>query len=273
MSRINTFAVLDDSDDEKLVAPKAIATKKGNTANNSNVAKPESSGGNKARRNPNNDRNTKGGRGPRKARDGKRTYDRRSGTGRGKEIKKGGGGGHNWGSDKNEAKSGEGELDENELNKEAAAGNDGDEAVLDAAAEPEQEQKTLTLEEYLSAKTESVSLFGPSNGEKQVDNEFEGKNARVAVEEDFLGATGGKSLRKKAGKDKVVQKLDLNFRVKGDGDEDKPRRGDRRDGGRGGDRQNNERRKGGRGGGRGGGRRSGGRGGNFALDSNAFPSL
>jgi Sec-independent protein translocase protein TatA len=42
----------------------------------------------------------------------KRTYDRRSGTGRGKEIEKGGGGGRNWGSDKIEARTNEGPVDE-----------------------------------------------------------------------------------------------------------------------------------------------------------------
>jgi hypothetical protein len=42
----------------------------------------------------------------------KRTCDRRSGTGRGKEIEKGGGGGRNWGSDKIEARTNEGPVDE-----------------------------------------------------------------------------------------------------------------------------------------------------------------
>eukprot|EP00979_Chaetoceros_neogracilis_P003521 scaffold611_cov166-Chaetoceros_neogracile.AAC.4 len=41
-----------------------------------------------------------------------RTYDRRSGTGRGKEIEKGGGGRQNWGSDKIEARTNEGPVDE-----------------------------------------------------------------------------------------------------------------------------------------------------------------
>jgi hypothetical protein len=41
-----------------------------------------------------------------------RTYDRHSGTGRGKEIEKGGGGGHNWGSDKIEARTNEEPVDE-----------------------------------------------------------------------------------------------------------------------------------------------------------------
>ncbi len=146
----------------------------------------------------------------------------------------------------------------------------------------------------MASKKKTVSVFGSmTKGEKVIENEFEGKNARVAVEEDFLEKTGGKALRKKgsSAKDKGVEKLDLNFRIKkasgGDGDrDDRPRRtgggrgggegggagGDRRRGG--GDRRSGGRGRGGRGGGGGGGgRRGGGRGGNFALDTNAFPSL
>lgn len=311
MSRaINSFAVLDDSDDEQ---PQVKAT-----SNNKNSASSAGAGGDvakqsqqsvsdhdsKSRRNPNNDRNTKGGRGPRRARDGKRTYDRRSGTGRGKEIKKGGGGARNWGSDKVDAKKAEGDVDEQELNKEVEGqggeGGGGEEVAEVPAATPEpvieeeEEDKTLTLEEYMASKKKTVSVFGSmTKGEKVIENEFEGKNARVAVEEDFLEKTGGKALRKKgsSAKDKGVEKLDLNFRIKkasgGDGDrDDRPRRtgggrgggegggagGDRRRGG--GDRRSGGRGRGGRGGGGGGGgRRGGGRGGNFALDTNAFPSL
>ena len=77
----NPFAALDDSGDE---APKAKApAKKSSSKTVAPASKPDPKSKPK-----NNDRNTKHGRGGRVARDGKRAYDRRSGTGRGKEIKK-----------------------------------------------------------------------------------------------------------------------------------------------------------------------------------------
>ena len=86
-SASNFFAALDDSGDEGN-SKKAAPAKKAASAKDASAKKDSGKA-----RNANNDRNTKGGRGPRPpARDGKRQYDRRSGTGRGKEIKKGGGG-------------------------------------------------------------------------------------------------------------------------------------------------------------------------------------
>lgn len=283
------FAMLDDSDDEQPVAvQKKKETKKAATAKpSSSVSKSNGGSGNGSgtgkgrnggRSNPNNDRNTKGGRGPRAARDGKRTYDRRSGTGRGKEIKKGGGGARNWGSDKNEAKKMEGNVNDNNANSE----NDADvppDTNTNTTPEPEpiveEVDNSISLDEYLASKKE-VTLFGSSKGEKTVENEFEGKKSHVIEQGEFLKLGSGKSLRKKADK-KEVEKLDVKFRFKrtdGGGDrDDRPRRsgrdgGDR--GGRGGGRGKNDRRGGG---GRRGGGRGGGRGASFALDSNSFPSL
>mmetsp|Transcript_11746 Transcript_11746/g.17244 ORF Transcript_11746/g.17244 Transcript_11746/m.17244 type:complete len:129 (-) Transcript_11746:623-1009(-) len=102
----NFFAALDDSDDEG-EKPKVVASKptKQEKAKPAPPAAPVEPSKPNRRKPPHGDRNTKGGRGSRPpARDGKRQYDRRSGTGRGKEIKKGGGGARNWGSDKNDAK-------------------------------------------------------------------------------------------------------------------------------------------------------------------------
>lgn len=282
---VNSFALLDDSDDEapKAVAPAPAAKKE---------TKPKTQAVNKERRRPNNnDRNTKGGRGPRNARDGKRTYDRRSGTGRGKEIKKGGGGGRNWGSDKNEARKNEGPVDDNgpapeeDARATAEEGAAAPAAAVEPEPEPEPEDTTMTMEEYLAAKSSKAAgddLFGSKN-EREVDaSDFAGKEAHKAVEGDFLVMGGGKSLRKKSGK-KEVTKLDVNFKFTSANDS-RPRRegdGERRGGGRGGRGgrgRGSERRGGrGRGGGRGGGRRSGsggGRGGGLKVDDvNAFPSL
>jgi plasminogen activator inhibitor 1 RNA-binding protein len=231
-------------------------------------------------------RNTKGGRGPRVARDGKRTYDRRSGTGRGKEIKKGGGGGRNWGSDKNEARKNEGPVDESApvVPAEEAEVTENEpiaEEPVVVEQQEEEEDKTMTMEEYLALKAGKVAgenLFGSKKEKTIEDNEFAGKEAHVVVEEDFLVMGTGKKTRKRVNK-KEVQKLDVNFRVASSNgprprrDDDK--RGEGRGGGRG-DRRRGDRRGGGRGEGRGrgrGGRNSGGRGGIRVDDVNAFPSL
>jgi len=114
----NFFAALDDSDDEagtpqmtkrQPVSITASSTRGTTTATDAKKNDRRSGNHNNEHRNNNN----KGSRVRPAARDGKRTFDRRSGTGRGKEIKKGGGGARNWGSDKVDARSGEGALDEN----------------------------------------------------------------------------------------------------------------------------------------------------------------
>ena len=209
----------------------------------------------------NNDRNTKGGRGRPAARDGKRTYDRRSGTGRGKEMKKGGGGAHNWGSDKNEARKAEGHIDEKAVDKVDEPVAEEVENKVPPVVE-EEEDKTISLEDYLKTKKVTDSPFFAPKEEKTIDNEFSTATAHVAVKEDFLVMGSGKSLRKKGGEKKKATQIDVGFRV-ASGNEDRRRDNDRR-GGRGD-------RRGGRGGGR--GNRGGKSGNNFELSSKAFPSL
>ena len=168
------------------------------------------------------DRHTKGGRGSRPpARDGKRTYDRRSGTGRGRDVKKGGGGGHNWGSNQNDAKKAEGPVTEG---KEDVNTPESEEAVAaeteekeDAAEEKEpepEEDKTLSYEEYLAQKARPDSeAFKPLES-REVDNEFAGKAAAKKETEDFLVMGGGKGPRKKGSGKKEKEKLVLDFKVK-----------------------------------------------------------
>ncbi len=259
----------------------------------------------------NNDR--KGGRGGRvPSRDGKRTHDRRSGTGRGKEIKKGGGGGHNWGSDQNDAKKAEGAVTEGkEDDAIAAVGEENDpvaeeEEVVVEAKEPEPEDNTMSYDEYLAQKARpDTEAFKPLE-ERAVENEFAGKAAAKKETEDFLVMGGGKHPKKKGSGKKEKETLVLDFKVKSAISDDRGDRGGggRREGGRrsdggrnGGDRRDSGRREGrggrdGRGGGadRGGRRDRGGRGGGGAgrgggggrggarglvdtTDDNAFPSL
>jgi plasminogen activator inhibitor 1 RNA-binding protein len=224
------------------------------------------------------DRHTKGGRGGRApARDGKRTFDRKSGTGRGREISKGGGGGHNWGSDKNEAKKAEGPVTEGEEVPAEENGENGEEEEVVKEPEPE-EDKTLSYEEYMAMKAKPDSVAFKPIQERAVENEFAGKAAARKEEEDFLVMGGGKQLKKKGQKKDEKAKLVLDFKVKSVGGDDRgPRRdgrGDRRGSGGGGrdGRRDGRRDRGGRGGGGRGGRGGGGRG-LDATDPNAFPSL
>eukprot|EP00804_Cyclotella_cryptica_P007548 CCRYP_010631-RA/>CCRYP_010631-RA protein AED:0.05 eAED:0.05 QI:4427/1/1/1/0.66/0.5/4/256/290 len=287
----NFFAALDDSGDEGKARAPPVATKKKENK------KPEVVEPSKVETRPNkhDNRHTKGGRSSRPpAREGKRTFDRRSGTGRGREISKGGGGGHNWGSDKNDAKKAEGPVTEGE--EEAAAvvvtaeengadATDNDKEEEDAAAaveevkEPEPEDKTLSYEEYLAIKSRPDSAAFKPLEERTVENEFAGKSVTRKETEDFLVMGGGKQPKKKGQKkEEKKEKLILDFKVKSAISEDRgPRRDGRRDGeGRGGggrDGRRDGRRDRGRGGGGGRSGRGGGGRGLDASDPNAFPSL
>lgn len=165
-------------------------------------------------RKPNNDRNTRHGRGGRNPpRDGKRAYDRRSGTGRGKEIKKGGGGARNWGSDKAEAKQMEGKVEEEEVKEdqivkpvageEAATEGDGT-----SGEEAKPEDKTMTFADYMASKGKKESKTG-----REVESEFTGITASKKVVEDFLVIGGGKAKKTKKKKDEPKKVVDVGFRT------------------------------------------------------------
>ena len=173
-----------------------------------------------SRRPNHNDRNTKHGRGGRApARDGKRAYDRRSGTGRGKEIKKGGGGARNWGNDKNEARRNQGKVVEGEEGAAPAEASESQDNAPPAEGEepkaeepvvepePEPEDKTMTLAEYMASK-------GGKKEEtvREVESEFKNVQASKKVEEDFFSLGGGKQKKNKK-KVKETQTIQANFRV------------------------------------------------------------
>ena len=197
----NPFAALDDSDDEAPTSKPAPAPKKNKIVAPSSKPDPKS-------KPKNNDRNTKHGRGGRPpVRDGKRAYDRRSGTGRGKEIKKGGGGARNWGSDKNEAKKMEGRINENEELAMAVDGNDAEAPTEEV--EPPKEDNTMTYAEYMASKgkKEETSL-------RETKNEFEGINAAAKEEEEsFISMGRGKKKKDKKKKEVEKKTVDVGFRV------------------------------------------------------------
>jgi len=265
----NFFAALDDSGDEAEIPKKTTkVTKKKDTLKAPVVepSKPE------RRRQKHDDRNTKSGRGRPPARDGKRTYDRRSGTGRGKEIKKGGGGGRNWGSDKNDARRNQGVVDEKALDKKEADGvetpTEGEEPKVEEekveVKEEEPEDNTISYEDYLKTKESSASGILAPVEKKDFVNEFEGKSTH-SVKKDltFLVMGGGKQLRKKGVKKEDKKTLTAGFRVA-----DPNKRGGREErGGR--DRKGGRDRRGGRGG-RGKGKPTAAIN---TADTDAFPTL
>lgn len=159
-------------------------------------------------RRANNDRNTKHGRGGRApARDGKRAYDRRSGTGRGKEVRKGGGGPRNWGNDKADAKKMEGTIDENKVEEQTKEPVEGEEPAAAEPVEEKPEDKTMTLAEYKASKGKKEESTG-----REAENVFQGVAVKKAVEEDFLVMGGGKSKKTKKAKE-GKQTVDVGFRV------------------------------------------------------------
>ena len=268
----NFFAALDDSGDEGKGKNAPVATKKA-------AKKPEVVEPSKVEARPNhNNRHTKGGRGGRPpAREGKRTFDRKSGTGRGREISKGGGGGHNWGSDKNDAKKAEGPITEGEEPAAVEEENGKEETEEEVVPEPE-EDKTMSYDEYIASKARPDSAAFKPIAERTVENEFAGKARSRKEEEDFLVMGGGKQPKKKGQKKDEKEKLVLDFKVKSaTGDDRGGRRDGRRDGERRGSGGGRDGRRDGRRGGRGGGGGRGGRGGGGrgldATDPNAFPSL
>lgn len=230
------------------------------------AAAPALEGEEKEKREPRHD-------GPRRERRG-RDFDRHSGTGRGREVKKGGAGKANWGKDE------EAPADEN-----AAAATET--PVENAEAEvvervEEEEDTTMTLQEYL-AKKNQASLSGEA---------FEKRDLREVDEKAFAGAKkltkDGKTpdfveaqyervnREKKSGRKKVLLE-DVGFRAGGQ-EERRDSRGGRGGRGRGGDRP--DRPDGGRG-----GRSFAGRGGRGprpskgaaatpnVADTNDFPAL
>eukprot|EP00607_Mallomonas_marina_P009942 CAMPEP_0182419212 /NCGR_PEP_ID=MMETSP1167-20130531/3624_1 /TAXON_ID=2988 /ORGANISM="Mallomonas Sp, Strain CCMP3275" /LENGTH=345 /DNA_ID=CAMNT_0024593929 /DNA_START=100 /DNA_END=1138 /DNA_ORIENTATION=- len=177
----------------------------------------------------------------------RRDFDRHSGTGRGREIAKGGSGGHNWGNEKAEALNAEKApvLNEMAVDEEAAkadaeaelAGEEpkasgwgeepkasgwGDvEAPKEDVPPPEPEVPTYTLDEYLAKKEQAranAELFG-SVAERTVNEEdYAGLKTKDGGETDtFIALGSGKNSRvKKADQRSITSKtnqvVDLGFK-------------------------------------------------------------
>ncbi|EEY65807.1 uncharacterized protein PITG_03333 [Phytophthora infestans T30-4] len=277
MSSKNFFAALDSDDEDtprvnkKVTPPPSapVALNKPAAGNKKSGNKKAPAGDKKESRGP-----REGGRAPRERgergdrgrgnRGPRREFERRSGTGRGKEASKQGGGARNWGNkaDPNE------QLAEAAVQEGAKPASDED-ATEDAAEEEEEEEVQLTLDEYLAKQKSSRSgeLFADVEV-RQVTNEF-ATAAQITKEgktPDFMDSQYEKVYSKKTSGRKKQVITDVGFRT------EKPERFSR----------DLESSRGGRGnrGGRGarGNDRTGGRGARGAnvpnvTDMSAFPSL
>lgn len=186
------------------------------------------------------------------SRDGKRAYDRRSGTGRGKEIKKGGGGSRNWGSDKDTARAAasaknnsqrvtKGDEKNTDDSKPEEQSNVEEEATPEKEPDLEPEDVTLSYDEYMKQK-QNVSLEGVAfkslsvKGMDESSNAFLNVQANVKQETDFLVMGGGKQPRKKGTKKSEKETIASNFKVgdsKSGGRDNRDGRDGRRNNGRG----------------------------------------
>lgn len=212
-----------------------------------------------------------------RAKNGKREFDRRSGTGRGTEVAKGGAGKGGWGTNEEEIAAQRRELEEG---GEAPTGDKEKEKTptVEVVEEPvEPEVPTFTMDEFLAkrnAERSGSTIFNKVEERKSTDDFSSLKAKSGLVEESFIVLSAGKTKetngkgQRSSDKTKVTN-LGFHAAPKEEYRED---RGDR--GGRGGDRGGKG--GGGRGGGRGGGdRRSAPRaGGRVDInDQSAFPSL
>ncbi|KAJ8447264.1 hypothetical protein Cgig2_013041 [Carnegiea gigantea] len=208
----------------------------------------------------------------------RRTYERRSGTGRGNEIKREGSGRGNWGTQSEEVAPGTeeaGEANEKKLNAEnVPAGEDAvdvnKEAQPDEAEEKEPEEKEMTLEEYeklLEEKRKALLALKSEERKVELDKEFESMQQLSNKKDDesvFIKLGSDKDKKKEAAeKEKAKKSVSINEFLK-------PAEGERYYGGRG---------RGGRGGrgSRGGGYTGGNRNFNVTApaieDPGQFPTL
>ncbi|KAL2892576.1 RGG repeats nuclear RNA binding protein B [Bienertia sinuspersici] len=158
----------------------------------------------------------------------RRTYERRSGTGRGSEFKREGAGRGNWGAQSEEVAPGAeeaGEEKEKNLNAEnppagedAAAAADGDKEVQpDETEEKEPEDKEMTLEEYqklLEEKRKALLALKTEERKVEVDKELKSMQQLSNKKDDesvFIKLGSDKDKRKEAiEKEKVKKSVSIN---------------------------------------------------------------
>ena len=191
----------------------------------------------------------------------KREFDRHvSGTGRGRGVKKGGGGAHNWGKDGAEATGADASDDVDEI-VEAEAEDEGPAGISYADWQAQEAERLAGLD-----------AFKPKQ-KKKVNTDFEGRKMVKRSEGEARWEAAPKKSKKK--KEIKQKNLFLGANITVQSSDDRPQRRDRddrrggnRDDRRGGNRDDRR--------GRGGGGGNSQRGGNRSLklnDTNAFPAL
>lgn len=163
---MNPFAALESDDDEDFTVVKTnkkTDTKKKPVAAKAPVAAPvetqgpasdkKSSRGGAARGKTFTRGAGRGGKETGDRRNGKREFDRRSGTGRGNEVTKGGAGKGGWGNNKDEVKEGQDEVE-----AEKNGDNTVEEEVVEVQEPAEPEVPTYTLDEYLAQRNATKPL-------------------------------------------------------------------------------------------------------------------
>ena len=258
MSR-NAFSALDmsDDDEEEVQLSNRIGSKSGkkgpgsSSVANSNPVTNKPNRGVKSEKSVNKNR---GGRAPGTTR--RREKDRHvSGTGRGKGVKKGGAGAHNWGTGTENV-----EGDNNENDPDQAEDAENEEEYVPGISYDEwqaQQQKNTNSEAFKALEKPSVR------------SDFKGAKVLKKTEGEAILLPEGQKKQKKKKKQVRKQFIDANITVNnGDSGNDRPPRRDRRNGGgRGGRGNDRSRGRGGRGG------RSG-RGQGIKLNNaNEFPAL
>lgn len=166
----------------------------------------------------------------------KRQFDRKSGTGRGKEVAKGGAGGANWGNDKLEALKAEKHIaGDAELPEEVVE--EPEEAVEPVAPEP----TVFTLDEYNRRRAEQGKPKSEAFNEieiRQVSADFSGLKTKEDDNQDNFIALGAAKAAKAKKEQRSSNKnvvLDVAFSAAPTEQPDRERRGgDRERGGRGG---------------------------------------
>lgn len=294
---MNPFAALESDDDEDFVKvqsskktdskgskkptqtqQKPAATTVATSSDNGNANKTSGRGGGGRGDTRNKGRGAgRGGKETGDRKNGKREYDRRSGTGRGSEVAKGGAGKGGWGTNEDEIAHQRKELESVESTT-AEANTTNKAAVQEEPEEPvEPEKPTFTLDEFLAkrdASRQSSSVFS-SMEVRQVTEDFKGLKTKDDDQSPFIVLGGGKtkSANAKSQRSTAQEKItNLGFHAAPKEDFHREERGGR--GGRGGRGD-----RGGRGG-------PGGRGGNKSdraprshggkvdvNDKSAFPSL
>lgn len=287
---MNTFAAFNDSDDEAPVTKGAKKTEAKGTAAKTVSAPVDSKAARGAARGaPKNKERTQGR--AVKSKDGEprqRQFDRKSGTGRGKEVAKGGHGG--WGNEGAEARNAEknGAVDEAAQGRADAANDYNEDAEVDVTPR-EPAKPTFTYEEFVAKKNATRAnseLFAATSERKASDVAGIQRGAEDLTV--FLKLGSDKKQRQK-GSQRANNKVsaapgfllakpaqdfeDRPPRRDDRGESRAPRDGARREGGRGGDR-----REGGRGAARSGGDRAprapkSAAGPINMTDERAFPSL